>query len=87
MATRKQQQLKADNKADLDKREAFLLRLNGRVVPWAIVVFLVVVVGRALVAEWRIQDLESDRRDHEERIRRMEPFFPRVHVPLRHDED
>lgn len=54
------------------KEDAFVLRLNGKILPWALVLFFVAVIARALLAEYRIHDLENDRLDHETRIRTIE---------------
>ncbi len=55
-----------------DKQDAFMLRLNGKILPWALVLFFVAVIARAILAEYRIHDLETDVRDHENRVRVME---------------
>lgn len=59
-------------------KEAFVLRLNGKIVPWVIVIFIVTVIGRALVAEYRLATLEAGSRDRENRIRVLEdrPSMP-----------
>lgn len=55
-----------------EKQDAFVLRLNGKILPWALVLFFIAVIARALLAEYRIHELERDRGDHENRIRVME---------------
>lgn len=54
------------------QEDAFMLRLNGKILPWALVLFFIAVIARALLAEYRIHDLETDVRDHENRVRVME---------------
>ncbi len=57
---------------DRDKQDAFVLRLNGKILPWALVLFFVAVIARALLAEYRLAVLEYSGTDRENRIRVLE---------------
>ncbi len=57
---------------DRDKQDAFVLRLNGKILPWALVLFFIAVIARALLAEYRLAVLEYGGTDQENRIRVLE---------------
>ncbi len=67
---------KSENSA---AREAFVLRLNGKIVPWVIVISIIIFVLRAGIAEFRLAQLEHTGKDRENRLRVLEdrPQLPK----------